>query len=398
MKNARELIEAAQRTDWEQRERTARGESLEWLDQMAIEAPEQTVVEHAELETEESAEPPLDEPESPEMAVSPTDSPDVPSADAAAVDPPEIPDESEITFSDEVLAEQTGGEMFSGQELQQIVPDAAGLSQADTDRSFDEQPPDSPSEFEELDLPDGQVVSEIGDEILPEQPESFIPDAPESPDDDLGVELGEPPQIANLGLPEISDVELPVDELDELTEPESFEDKAEAVDYPETDTERTQTDNVRFPEVESYQSLDSIDSMETDTEQTQNRQTDNSAEDQIDYPDLPPTGFDSLSIPEQDSAALTEPETPEMGFRGFEDLPPMTMEQAEMDKLADPSVSHDERVERQYEAQRRSEQEFASQLAQELQPSFDEMRMIYTAEARDYLDEQVLYASILRVR
>jgi len=93
------------------------------------------------------------------------------------------------------------------------------------------------------------------------------------------------------------------------------------------------------------------------------------------------------------SAQVTE--TP--GFNGYIDEPVQSQTDIDRkDDLADPTMSHNERMERQFEWQQQVNEDLVSRLGQELGPVFEDMREQQVSAVHDYVTSQQLVSAMLR--
>jgi len=103
--------------------------------------------------------------------------------------------------------------------------------------------------------------------------------------------------------------------------------------------------------------------------------------------DLPEMDLLFSAEQRQESYDITSPE--------MNDVPQVTMNSSSLD-AEDPQTQYNEASERQYEFALRMNTDFAEQLAEQLSPQFDEMRMNQTQITQDYVDSQMLLMSSLR--
>lgn len=104
-------------------------------------------------------------------------------------------------------------------------------------------------------------------------------------------------------------------------------------------------------------------------------------------PDLPEMDLLFSAEQRQESYDITSP--------SMNDVPQVTLNSGSLD-AEDPQTQYNEASERQYEFAIRMNTDFASQLAEQLSPQFDEMRMNQTQITQDYVDSQMLLMSSLR--
>ena len=103
--------------------------------------------------------------------------------------------------------------------------------------------------------------------------------------------------------------------------------------------------------------------------------------------DLPEMDLLFSAEQRQESYDITAP--------SMNDVPQVTLDSGSLD-ATDPQTQYNEESERQYDFALRMNTDFASQLAEQLSPQFDEMRMNQTQITQDYVDSQMLLMSSLR--
>jgi hypothetical protein len=103
--------------------------------------------------------------------------------------------------------------------------------------------------------------------------------------------------------------------------------------------------------------------------------------------DLPEMDLLFSAEQRQESYDITAP--------SMNDVPQVTLDSGSLD-ATDPQTQYNEASERQYDFALRMNTDFASQIAEQLSPQFDEMRMNQTQITQDYVDSQMLLMSSLR--
>ncbi len=238
-------------------------------------------------------------------------------------------------------------------------------------------------ELEELDGPDIPENAVAPEETLPETPD-FNPPAAEIADRQAGDDdvLGDEDAASRM---ERAEVELP-DEV--LEQPGTVGEATDTVsDIDVADEALPAIEDPVIPEESA-----------TDTPAISVPAVTTAALEELSPDDGVLPEFNDITPDESDSPELSRVSQPSVGFQGIRDLPDVTQQDLELEELKDPSVSQDERSERQMEMQMRSSDNLAAELAQELGPAFDEMREVQAQVVQDYVNEQMNVTWMLRAR
>lgn len=256
---------------------------------------------------------------------------------------------------------------------------------------------------EETEGVDTEELEDIENVDIPAQDaidEGAIPSGPETPDREVDSEIppieGAVTDGASDGnvetdpaIPDFTgDVELP--ETD-IYDPEIASIPEQSADT-ESDIDLPADDAIEFdePEVDA-QTVDELPAADIPTSQA-------SPLDEAAVPES--TSAQNDELPPADSVVSEMPPTPDAptGFRGVIDQPAVTQEDLELEEVNDPSVSQEERSERQMDMHMRASDNLAAELAQELGPAFEEMREVQAQIVQDYVTEQQLVTWMLRAR
>lgn len=108
----------------------------------------------------------------------------------------------------------------------------------------------------------------------------------------------------------------------------------------------------------------------------------------------PVVTFQSLSESKVDWERAEE----DPGFQGFTQSPPMTQAQLDATDLTDPSLTYEQREEKQYAWGQKISESIAEDLAREISPMFDELRKHASDTVHIFVAEQTLLATLLRPR
>jgi hypothetical protein len=251
--------------------------------------------------------------------------------------------------------------------LQQLYEKDLAYRKGETLEWLDDALADSNAAMEQP-SPDEQVeppaaVSGTDDDAGPEIPENepFLAD---------GVDVPDPAVI------DTEQIEVP----DANTEP------IEQSAAPEMSVESN--DDFTAPDEAAFESPDEAPPAEQDEVEPS----------EVSFPGSAIADFGDVESPDM---TVDEQETmrpPEQSFT-IEDKPPITQQQAD-DYAAGvdhPTLTNEERSERQFRQREQASRALAQQLAEELGPGLDEMKDIYAHEARSYMDSQLLLANMLRI-
>lgn len=238
-------------------------------------------------------------------------------------------------------------------------------------------------EVDDLQADEEQVNDEIDSEEENEsEPEADIAEYPEH----------ESPDFTG------NDIETPVEKLDDFGVNDEIN-KKESSDLLSYDE----------PEIEQ-ETVGTVEEDSNDPEQRQDEPDElpaiESAENDVEFSELPEMEVPDLSdFPDEqvgDTAPLDTQKLPNperSGLQGVHDLPATSvtqMAQSEIDD--DPTLTHKERSEKQFEIQQRINEDLVDQLSRELGPMFDAIRDEQTATVHNYVNEQTLLTAMLRPR
>lgn len=188
-----------------------------------------------------------------------------------------------------------------------------------------------------------------------------------------------------LGQDDAEDVELDAGSVTELDE-----DSAELPTSFETE----------FEEQEEFDLDNSFVSEEESAGNDETVQAPDETDDDEPMPELPwgetepVVTFQSLS----ESKVDWERAEDDPGFQGFTQSPPMTQSQLDATDLTDPSLTYEQRAEKQYAYGQKISESIAEDLAREISPMFSELRQHASDTVHNYTQEQTLLATMLRPR
>ena len=83
------------------------------------------------------------------------------------------------------------------------------------------------------------------------------------------------------------------------------------------------------------------------------------------------------------------------GYHGMTELPAITLYQANQQDLSDPAAEYDERASQQMEWQMKANDDFVSQLVDQLGPKLDALREIQAQNTLDFFDQHILIQQFL---
>jgi len=416
VKSLEELIAEAEKID---RDARARPESID--EPVREDASTEAATEEQE-EAQEQTESldelsPIPVGESTELAnddpIRPDDAPDIEQGEAVlpevatsladgdvleAVSTPEIESDSVETPATVELAEQSDETIQSQDAIEERqLPEVTAAEFADAQA---DEVDDVAIDADEVESPQAESESAVEQ---PEVGESPIQDA-EQPD--VATEdVTEPdrPEVESNG------IELPESADQGVTE------AAETSESPEADTPAEEYADQQQPEVSTAEEQpepstaivgeqDSEDSDEpasksvvVDTPEPETPAESGSHLPDEQQPEVSVFEMDDAPFPDVSPTPVSESPKPEkIGFQGLTDHPPMTVEQADRMDFADSQKSQEELAERQFEFQRKSNEDLAAQLAQELDPVFEGIRDFQAQVTHDYFQQQQLVMTLLR--
>ena len=392
MKSPLQLIMEAETLD---RAARANPDTLESL--TPVPSPEEEAVAEEPAEDATQAETPTDEMVIPDSDVSevaelePTeDSPveqaelTLPTEQPSDVDPVEMPQQPDA-YEPESQPDVTSSDVDIPDMDQEPIDSALRLEPVDLDDDVDVNP------IDELEHPE-QSTFTASDVATPESPQWTMPGEDDVQNDVPAVEPLEGPQNESIDVGELPDVSESTPMLDEASVPSIEQPDISSPSVPETEfAEQPEVEQPEMP-VPAIEGVPEPSQDPPDIADVESPSQDVPV-DQFEQPDVPQTFLDAVPDTTQSASVMPDmPDTP-VGFQGLTDLPSVTQTQADVQDFNDPSIARDDD---QVDAQIESHDELAKSLSRELGPQFEAMQQMQESGVRNYVDEQMLIASILR--
>ena len=296
--------------------------------------------------------------------------PDIDSPDIAGDLPPEELPNSDGADDEESEESEPTAQELTDAEQPDVTVDDLDESTDSVDEADVAEPDQTDNESQSMTA----VGIDFDGEFKPIEELSYLQDEPDVSS----------PDVSDSTLSDESDSADDADSVQSIEQSDQGE--ASSLDVPSDDD--TQQPDVTSPDIGEIPSTDSDDLSDED------------GNDKPLEPTSPPDEQPDIEV--SLSSDLQElPDTPSdpVGLQSDVTYAPMTQTEADRGDINnDPSLSNQEKIDKQIDYQMQMNEDLAGKLAQELGPHFDELREHQVQSVHDYFQEQQLLTSLLRAR